>query len=74
LGILDEPQCKGLVLKVSREVFKEPDHPVIIIAKRGIGHFIPDKKFNYIPPDRRPDGMQIEFVPGFDDDNQSYFS
>ena len=74
LGVIDERQCKLYTLKVSKEIFKEPDHPAIIMAKNGIGHFFPDLNITYVPPDQRPDGMSIEYIIGFDDDNQSYYS
>jgi len=74
LGVIDEWQCRQDMLKVSKKVFKKADHPVIIIATNGIGSFIPNLKITYIPPDRRPDGMPIEYITGFDEESQSYFS
>ncbi len=58
----------------SKQIFKKADHPAIIMALNGIGYFIPDLNITYIPPDRRPDGMPIEFVSGFDSESQSYYS
>ena len=74
LGVINERQCKLDTLKVSKKIFKEPDHPAIIMARNGIGYFIPDLNVTYIPPDRRPDGMPVEIVPGFDSESQSYYS
>jgi len=74
LGVIDEWQCRLDTLKVSKKIFKKADHPAIIMARNGIGYFIPDLNVTYIPPDRRPDGMPIEFVSGFDSESQSYYS
>ena len=74
LGVIDEWQCRELTLKVSKEIFKKADHPTIIMAEKGIGTFISDLKITYIPPDRRPDGMLIEYIVGFDEESQTYFS
>lgn len=74
LGVIDEFDCRNDALKVSREIFKEVDHPVRIMAENGIGYFIPNLKITYIPPDRRPDGMPIEYVDGFDSESQTYYS
>ena len=74
LGAIDEHQCKVLSLKVSKEIFKETDHPAIILAEEGIGAFIPNLKISCLPPDRRPDGMPIEYFTSLDKENQSYIS
>ena len=74
LGAIDEHQCKVLSLKVSKEIFKETDHPAIILAEKGIGVFLPNLKISYIPPDRSPDGNKIEYFTSFDKENQDYIS
>ncbi len=74
LGVIDERQCRTITLNISEEVFKDNDHPALILAKNGIGVFIPDLKIVFVPPERRPDGMFIEYVSGFDSESQSYFS
>ena len=74
LGAIDEHQCKVLSLKVSKEIFKETDHPAIVLADKGIGVFIPNLKILYNPPDRRPDGNKIEYITSFDKERQSYIS
>ena len=74
LGVIDEQICREVTLKISKEIFNEADHPAIIMAVNGIGFFIPNLKIIYIPPDRRPDGMPIEYINGFDKESQSYFS
>ena len=74
LGVIDKRQCKLHALKVSKEIFKNADHPANIMARNGIQYFIPDLKITYIPPDRRPNGMPIEYIRGFDDESQSYYS
>ncbi len=74
LGVIDERRCKTITLNISEEVFKDNDHPALILAKNGIGVFIPNLQIRYVPPERRPDGMLIEYVYGFDRESQSYFS
>jgi len=74
LGIIDERRCRAITLNISEETFKDIDHPALILAKNGIGVFIPNLKIRYVPPERRPDGMAIEYVYGFDRESQSYFS
>lgn len=74
LGILDEQQCKAITLKISEEIFMDADHPTIILAKNGIGTYIPHLKVHYLPPEQRPDGISIEYIHGFDRESQSYFS
>ncbi|NVM45208.1 MAG: hypothetical protein HWN79_09850 [Candidatus Lokiarchaeota archaeon] len=74
LGVIDEWRCRLDTLKVSKEIFKNADHPAIILAENGIGYYIPNLKVTYIPPDRRPDGIIIEYITGFDEESQTYFS
>ncbi len=74
LGVIDERQCRTITLNISEAIFKYNDHPALILAKNGIGVFIPDLKIIFVPPERRPDGMLIEYVYGFDRESQSYFS
>ncbi len=74
LGVIDEQQCRTITLNISEEIFKDKNHPVLILARNGIGVFIPDLEIVFVPPERRPDGMFIEYVSGFDRESQSYFS
>ncbi|HUW89545.1 MAG TPA: hypothetical protein VMV43_03415 [Candidatus Nanopelagicaceae bacterium] len=74
LGVIDEQQCRTITLNISEEIFKDKNHPVLILARNGIGVFIPYLKIVFVPPERRPDGMSIEYVSGFDRESQSYFS
>ena len=74
LGVIDERQCRAITLSISEQIFREADHPVIILAKNGIGTFIPNLRIVYVPPEQQPDGMPIEYVYGFDRESQSYFS
>ena len=74
LGLIDEYVCREATLKVSKEIYKEPDHPAILMATNGIEAFVPNLKITYIPPDRKPDGMPIEYIKGFDDEYQDYYS
>jgi len=66
--------CKQLSLKVSKEIFKETDHHAIILAEKDIGVFIPNLKKIYFPPDRKPDGMQIEYITCLNKEGKAYFS
>ena len=74
LDIINEYQCREITLKVTEEVFKDVNHPAMILAKNGIGAFIPKLKLIYPPPERRPEGTSIEYVHGFDRESQTYFS
>jgi hypothetical protein len=74
LGLIHEEPCREATLKVSRQIFKDPHHPAIIMAEDGIESFIPDMGITYIPPDRKPDGMPIEYIPGSDKEEPDYYS
>ncbi|NHJ23211.1 MAG: hypothetical protein EAX89_01450 [Candidatus Lokiarchaeota archaeon] len=74
LGIINEHICREKTLEVSKEIFKEADHPAIILAEKGIGFFIPNLKITYIPPEMRPDGLLIEYISNFDQDSMTYYS
>ncbi len=74
LGAINEWQCKTITLNISEEVFKDKNHPAIILAKNGIGAFIPHWQLLYRPPGPRPKGKSIEYVVGFDRESQSYYS
>ncbi len=74
LGVIDEHQCRTIALNITEEIFKDKKHPALILARNGIGVFIPNLKIVFVPPERRPDGMPIEYVSGFDRESQSYFS
>ena len=74
LGFINEQQCRSITLKVSEQVFSDVKHPAIVLAKNGIGTYIPNLKLIYLPPERRPEGLEIEYVHGFDKESQTYFS
>jgi len=74
LGVWDEIQCREITLRISQDVFKEADHPAIILAKKGLGAFFPNLHIIYSPPERRPDGISIEYIIGFDKESYSYYS
>ena len=74
LGVLDEKQCQTITLNVSEKIFKNKNHPAVIMAENGIGYYIGNLQIRYVPPDRRPDGIHIEYLYGFDKESQSYFS
>jgi hypothetical protein len=74
LGIIDEKMCRAATLKVSEQIFENDEHPALIFAKNGIGAYFPDLNVVYVPPQRKPDGISIEYVKGFDKNSYSYYS
>jgi len=62
LSLDNEKLCQQITFNVSKQIFKDANHPAIIMALNGIGSFIPNLRIKYIPPDRRPDGMPIEYI------------
>ena len=74
LGVLKEEKCRDITLRISEEVFKEENHPAVILARKGIGTFFPDLKLIYAPPDLRPDGIPIEYIYDFDRGSYEYYS
>ena len=74
LGIIDEYQCREITLRVTQEIFEESDHPAMILAKNGIGVFIPNLEIKDKPPEWKLNKIPIEYVYGFDRESQDYFS
>ncbi len=74
LGVWDEQQCRAITLTISEEIFKEANHPAIILAKNGIRTYFPNLKLIYRSPEQRPDGITIEYIHGFDKESYSYYS
>lgn len=74
LDVLDEMRCQAITLNISEKIFKDKKHPAVLIAENGIGYYIHNLQIKYVPPDRRPDGIYIEYLHGFDRESQSYFS
>ena len=74
LGILDEQTCRNITLRITEKVFKEKNHPAIILAKRGIGAYFPNLSLIYAPPDLKPDGIPIEYIYNFDQESFDYYS
>ena len=72
LGALNEMQCQTITLRISEAIFKEADHPAIILAKKGIGTYFPN--LNYPPPDLKPDGIPNEYIDDFDRGSYDYYS
>ncbi|MFX0178535.1 MAG: hypothetical protein ACFE85_20160 [Candidatus Hodarchaeota archaeon] len=72
LGVLDEQQCREMTLRITEKVFKEENHPAVILARNGIGSFFPNLKLIYAPPDRRPDGILIEYISSDYNDGYQY--
>jgi len=46
----------------------------IILAKKGIGTYFPNLNLIYRPPEKRPDGISIEYITGFDKNSYEYYS
>lgn len=74
LGVLDEQQCRNITFRISEKVFKQTDHPAIILAKKGIGTYFPNLPLIYAPPDLRRDGIPIEYIFNFDQESYDYYS
>lgn len=74
LGVWEEQQCRAITLRISEEIFEESDHPAMILAKSGIGTYFPNLQIIYHPPERRPDGISIEYISGFDRESYAYYS
>ena len=74
LGALNEMQCQTITLRISEAIFKEADHPAIILAKKGIGTYFPNLNLIYAPPDLKPDGIPIEYIDDFDRGSYDYYS
>lgn len=62
LGVWDEFQCREITLRITEEIFKEADHPAMVLANKGIDAYFPDLNLIYRPPERRPDGISIEYL------------
>ena len=74
LGILNEQHCRSITLRISEKIFKESNHPAIILAKNGIGTYFPNLPLIYAPPDLKPDGVPIEYIINFDHESYDYIS
>ena len=74
LGVYDEMACQSLTLKISEEIFKEKNHPALVLAKKGIGTYFPKLRLIYAPPDMSSKGMKIEYINGFDKPSYEYYS
>ena len=74
LGLLDEYQCRKLVLEISKRIFKDDHHPIIKIALEGIGIYLPNLRMLYIPPMRKTEGLIIEYLSNFDEHGLTYYS
>jgi len=74
LGVIDERQCRVLALEVTEQIFDDVNHPAMVLARKGIGAYFPNLKLIYIPPERKPDGIKIEYLKEFDRNSLSYYS
>jgi len=72
LGILDEQLCRKMTLRITEKVFKEENHPAVILARNGVESFFPNLKLIYAPPDLRPDGISIEYISTDYNDGYQY--
>ncbi len=73
LGIIDEQQCRIITLKISEKIFKNDDHPALILARNGIATFFPNLPMIYAPPDLKPEGISIEYIYNFDQESYDYY-
>ncbi len=74
LGVLNEQQCRDITLRISEEIFKDADHPAVLLARKGIGTYFPNLRLIYAPPDLQPDGIPIEYIYDFDQESYDYYS
>ncbi len=74
LGVLNEQQCRDITTRISEEIFKDADHPAVLLAKKGIGAYFPDLNLLYAPRDLKPDGIPIEYINNFDRESYEYYS
>lgn len=74
IGELNEQKCRYITLKISEAIFKENDHPAILLAKKGIGTFFPNLKFLYAPQDLQLDSVPIDYIHDFDRESFEYYS
>jgi hypothetical protein len=74
LGILNEQKCRTITLRISEEIFKDNDHPALILARYGIGAYFPNLSLIYAPPDLSADGIPIEYIHNFDHESYDYYS
>jgi hypothetical protein len=73
LGVLDEQKCRIITLNISEEIFKEADHPAVLLARKGIGTYFPNLPLIYAPPDLRYN-VPIEYILNFDQESYDYYS
>ncbi|NVM53796.1 MAG: hypothetical protein HWN66_08855 [Candidatus Helarchaeota archaeon] len=74
LGFLNERQCRVITLEVSKNVFQDPKHPIVILATKGIGAYFSNLPLIYAPPNYDPQkGWQIDRVKEFDKESFRYF-
>ncbi|MBN2152663.1 MAG: hypothetical protein JW839_14525 [Candidatus Lokiarchaeota archaeon] len=74
LGYLDERECREVTAYVTHELFPH-NHPITIMADRGIGVYFP--RFIYAPENiafEPPRDGSIELVKGFDRGSTTYFT
>ncbi len=62
LGVLIEQQRREITLRITENVFKEENHPAVILARNGIGSFFPNLKLNFATPDMHPDGIPVDYI------------
>jgi hypothetical protein len=74
LGALDEIQTRQISLEISEKIFKNPEHPTVVIARRGIGAYFPNLPLIYAPFNFNPKGLKIDVVKEFDKGSQTYYS
>ena len=60
-------------LNVSEKIFKEADHPTVLLARNGIGTYFPNLPLIYAPSDLSLD-VPIEYIINFDQESYDYYS
>jgi hypothetical protein len=74
LGVLNKQQRRAITLRITEAVFKEEDHPAVVLAKQGIDAYFPNLHLTYAPPDLKPKGIPIEYIHDFNGGSYDYYS
>ncbi|MBN1217132.1 MAG: hypothetical protein JXA99_17055 [Candidatus Lokiarchaeota archaeon] len=74
LGIIDEYQCRMLTKHITKKIFKEENHPAIILSEKGIGAYIPNFNLIYNSIGLNRNDLNIEYIYGFDENSYTYYS
>ncbi|HUY00769.1 MAG TPA: hypothetical protein VMV49_14505 [Candidatus Deferrimicrobium sp.] len=70
LGFYDAEQCKRLTLEISKNIFKDPQHPAVVLATRGAdAAYFANLSSN---ADLKTE-WQIDWIDNFDKSSLSYY-